>query len=214
MLGAHWPLHPQVHNEFILKSERDSFINRIRDIIHRVETLLRKDGRSGTELPKGPEAESAVGSPVSASLALPVLGKLLVLSTAWVLPGPRESRGRGLGCRVLLRSLACSCDKSRCSLAQKSLQLLSPQVVRPGQDPAGAWHSLAGASAPVLGSAHPSRRWTCSCRGSRAPSPPHPHSVVRLCPCVGPSCLPQAPCRAGDGLSQAQRVSKDMSCPG
>ncbi|NXI04442.1 WNK4 kinase, partial [Pachycephala philippinensis] len=52
-----------VHNEFILKSERDSFISRIRDIIHRVETLLRKDGRSGTELPKGPEAESAVGSP-------------------------------------------------------------------------------------------------------------------------------------------------------
>ncbi|NXW72557.1 WNK4 kinase, partial [Hirundo rustica] len=57
-----------VHNEFILKSERDSFISRIRDIIHRVETLLRKDGRGGTELPKGPEAESAVGSPVSASL--------------------------------------------------------------------------------------------------------------------------------------------------
>ncbi|NXY08046.1 WNK4 kinase, partial [Pteruthius melanotis] len=52
-----------VHNEFILKSERDSFISRIRDIIHRVETLLRKDGRGGTELPKGPEAQSAVGSP-------------------------------------------------------------------------------------------------------------------------------------------------------
>ncbi|NXY65658.1 WNK4 kinase, partial [Callaeas wilsoni] len=72
-----------VHNEFILKSERDSFINRIRDIIHRVETLLRKDGRSGTELPKGPEAECAVGSPVSASLALPALGELLMLSMAW-----------------------------------------------------------------------------------------------------------------------------------
>ncbi|XP_068852353.1 serine/threonine-protein kinase WNK4 isoform X3 [Aphelocoma coerulescens] len=57
-----------VHNEFILKSERDSFISRIRDIIHRVETLLRKDGRSSTELPKGPEAESAVGSPVDLQL--------------------------------------------------------------------------------------------------------------------------------------------------
>ncbi|NXB71544.1 WNK4 kinase, partial [Donacobius atricapilla] len=57
-----------VHNEFILKSERDSFISRIRDIIHRVETLLRKDGRSGTELPKGPEAENAVGSPVDLQL--------------------------------------------------------------------------------------------------------------------------------------------------
>ncbi|NXB63880.1 WNK4 kinase, partial [Struthidea cinerea] len=57
-----------VHNEFILKSERDSFISRIRDIIHRVETLLRKDGRSSAELPKGPEAESAVGSPVDLQL--------------------------------------------------------------------------------------------------------------------------------------------------
>ncbi|XP_053856276.1 serine/threonine-protein kinase WNK4 isoform X2 [Vidua macroura] len=67
-LGADWPLHPQVHNEFILKSEQESFINRIRDIIHRVETLLRKDGRSGTELPKGPEADSALGSPVDLQL--------------------------------------------------------------------------------------------------------------------------------------------------
>ncbi|NXG19880.1 WNK4 kinase, partial [Grallaria varia] len=53
-----------VHNEFILKSERDGFINRIRDIIHRVETLLRKDGRSGTELPRSPEAEGGMCSPV------------------------------------------------------------------------------------------------------------------------------------------------------
>ncbi|NWU84863.1 WNK4 kinase, partial [Onychorhynchus coronatus] len=52
-----------VHNEFILKSERDGFINRIRDIIHRVETLLRKDGRSGAELPRSPEAEGGMGSP-------------------------------------------------------------------------------------------------------------------------------------------------------
>ncbi|NXF83898.1 WNK4 kinase, partial [Sclerurus mexicanus] len=53
-----------IHNEFILKSERDSFISRIRDIIHRVETLLRKDGRSGTELPRSPEAEGGMCSPV------------------------------------------------------------------------------------------------------------------------------------------------------
>ncbi|NWR88503.1 WNK4 kinase, partial [Furnarius figulus] len=53
-----------IHNEFILKSERDGFINRIRDIIHRVETLLRKDGRSGTELPRSPEAEGGMSSPV------------------------------------------------------------------------------------------------------------------------------------------------------
>ncbi|XP_030076795.1 serine/threonine-protein kinase WNK4 [Microcaecilia unicolor] len=34
-----------VNNEFILPSERASFTSRIRDIIHRVETLLRKDSR-------------------------------------------------------------------------------------------------------------------------------------------------------------------------
>ncbi|CAM9791465.1 unnamed protein product [Bubo scandiacus] len=57
-----------VHNEFILKSERDGFVHRIRDIIHRVETLLRKDGRSVAELPESPEAERSVGSPADLQL--------------------------------------------------------------------------------------------------------------------------------------------------
>ncbi|XP_019328468.1 PREDICTED: serine/threonine-protein kinase WNK4 [Aptenodytes forsteri] len=52
-----------VHNEFILKSERDGFVHRIRDIIHRVETLLRKDGCGAAELPESPEAEHDAGSP-------------------------------------------------------------------------------------------------------------------------------------------------------
>lgn len=60
------PPPPQVHNEFILKSERDGFIQRIRDIIHRVETLLRKDGHGATDLPDSPEAERGPGSRVSA----------------------------------------------------------------------------------------------------------------------------------------------------
>ncbi|KAM6107988.1 serine/threonine-protein kinase WNK4 [Pterocles gutturalis] len=57
-----------VHNEFILKSERDGFIHRIRDIIHRVETLLRKDGRGTAELPESPEAERGAGSPADLQL--------------------------------------------------------------------------------------------------------------------------------------------------
>ncbi|XP_065507262.1 serine/threonine-protein kinase WNK4 isoform X3 [Caloenas nicobarica] len=57
-----------VHNEFILKSERDGFIHRIRDIIHRVETLLRKDGHGAAELPDSPEAERGPGSPVDLQL--------------------------------------------------------------------------------------------------------------------------------------------------
>ncbi|XP_038024680.2 serine/threonine-protein kinase WNK4 isoform X1 [Anas platyrhynchos] len=52
-----------VHNEFILKSEQDGFIHRIRDIIHRVETLLRKDGRGAAELPENPEAEGGSSRP-------------------------------------------------------------------------------------------------------------------------------------------------------
>ncbi|XP_040548303.1 serine/threonine-protein kinase WNK4 isoform X15 [Gallus gallus] len=52
-----------VHNEFILKSEQDGFIHRIQDIIHRVETLLRKDGQSAPELPESPEAERVTGLP-------------------------------------------------------------------------------------------------------------------------------------------------------
>ncbi|NXN99402.1 WNK4 kinase, partial [Rhinopomastus cyanomelas] len=57
-----------VHNEFILKSERDGFIHRIRDIIHRVETLLRKDARGAAGLPESPEAERGAGSAVGLQL--------------------------------------------------------------------------------------------------------------------------------------------------
>ncbi|KYO46451.1 serine/threonine-protein kinase WNK4 isoform C [Alligator mississippiensis] len=50
-----------VNSEFILKSEQEGFIHRIRDIIHRVETLLRKDGHSSSlEVAGSPEAESLV----------------------------------------------------------------------------------------------------------------------------------------------------------
>ncbi|XP_059686129.1 serine/threonine-protein kinase WNK4 [Gavia stellata] len=93
-----------VHNEFILKSEQDGFIHRIRDIIHRVETLLRKDGRGTAELPESPEAERGAGSPadlhlqelsrsISSSSSLSDLGctspSLLVQSP--VLPSPSSS---------------------------------------------------------------------------------------------------------------------------
>ena len=64
----------QVHNEFILKSEQDGFIHRIQDIIHRVETLLRKDGQSASELPESPEAERVASRPVSAWSQPPTLG--------------------------------------------------------------------------------------------------------------------------------------------
>ncbi|XP_021233628.1 serine/threonine-protein kinase WNK4 isoform X2 [Numida meleagris] len=57
-----------VHNEFILKSEQDGFIHRIQDIIHRVETLLRKDGQGAPEVPEIPEAERVTGRPAELQL--------------------------------------------------------------------------------------------------------------------------------------------------
>jgi hypothetical protein len=39
-----YPVNPcQVYNEFILPSEREGFLSRIREIIQRVETLLKRD---------------------------------------------------------------------------------------------------------------------------------------------------------------------------
>ncbi|XP_056404957.1 serine/threonine-protein kinase WNK4 isoform X2 [Hyla sarda] len=38
-----------VNNEFIMQSERESFTNRIKDIIHRVETLLKKEANGDRE---------------------------------------------------------------------------------------------------------------------------------------------------------------------
>nr|XP_056719347.1 serine/threonine-protein kinase WNK4 [Euleptes europaea] len=52
-----------VAKEFILKSEQDGFIRRIHDIIQRVETLLRKDGKS--------KDQEAVGSPGGQGLSSP-----------------------------------------------------------------------------------------------------------------------------------------------
>lgn len=102
VLGADQPLHPQVHNEFILKSERDGFIHRIRDIIHRVETLLRKDGRGATELPESPEAEHGAGSPVSAQLNPASTGEMPDAECGWgYCPAPGSPVGRGTGCRIL-----------------------------------------------------------------------------------------------------------------
>ncbi|KAM7137702.1 serine/threonine-protein kinase WNK4 isoform 3-T4 [Macrochelys suwanniensis] len=59
-----------VNNEFILQSEQDGFIHRIRDIIQRVETLLRKDGHGAGRAPGSPQPESL--SPSAAINGLPV----------------------------------------------------------------------------------------------------------------------------------------------
>ncbi|KAM8795315.1 serine/threonine-protein kinase WNK4 [Eudromia elegans] len=68
-----------VRNEFLLESEQEGFILRMRDIIHRVETLLRKEGRGGLpparpggsspqdlqlqELPRSVSSSSLSGAP-------------------------------------------------------------------------------------------------------------------------------------------------------
>ncbi|NWJ00654.1 WNK4 kinase, partial [Crypturellus undulatus] len=53
-----------VRNEFLLESEQDGFILRMRDIIHRVETLLRKEGCGGRPTA---HASSTPGRPAQCS---------------------------------------------------------------------------------------------------------------------------------------------------
>ncbi|XP_028636410.1 LOW QUALITY PROTEIN: serine/threonine-protein kinase WNK4 [Grammomys surdaster] len=55
-----------VYNEFILPSERDGFLSRIREIIQRVETLLKRDAGP-------PEAAEDAPSPQEETAALPAL---------------------------------------------------------------------------------------------------------------------------------------------
>ena len=62
-----------VYNEFILPSERDGFLSRIREIIQRVETLLKRDAGP-------PEAAEDALSPQEEPAALPAL------------PGPPNGR--------------------------------------------------------------------------------------------------------------------------
>ncbi|XP_048373909.1 serine/threonine-protein kinase WNK4 isoform X1 [Sphaerodactylus townsendi] len=55
-----------VAKEFILKSEQDGFIQRIHDIIHRVETLLLKDGKSKDPEDVGSSGGQGLPSPLAA----------------------------------------------------------------------------------------------------------------------------------------------------
>ncbi|XP_069490272.1 serine/threonine-protein kinase WNK4 [Ambystoma mexicanum] len=53
-----------VNNEFIMPSEQESFTNRIRDIIHRVETLLQKHAQGESEANGGAPATSSSSTSV------------------------------------------------------------------------------------------------------------------------------------------------------
>lgn len=82
-----------------------------------------------------------------------------------MLPGPRELSGEGTGvqrssspgqkqlCACSSGSLAHFCDGLWCPPAQRSHRILSLHAVGLGWGPAGAWLSLSGVSALVLGSA-------------------------------------------------------------
>ncbi|KAM7137703.1 serine/threonine-protein kinase WNK4 isoform 4-T5 [Macrochelys suwanniensis] len=83
-----------VNNEFILQSEQDGFIHRIRDIIQRVETLLRKDGHGAGRAPGSPQPESLSpsaainGLPVSAPAELQLQDLSRSISSSSLLSGP------------------------------------------------------------------------------------------------------------------------------
>lgn len=64
----------QVYNEFILPSERAGFLNRIREIIQRVETLLKRDTGpvEAAEDPLGPQVRPLRSPPPLCSRLTPL----------------------------------------------------------------------------------------------------------------------------------------------
>ena len=125
----------QVHNEFILKSEQDGFIHRIQDIIHRVETLLRKDGQSAPELPESPEAERVTGLPVSAWPRPPRWDP----ECGWGLPGA-GARAAGAESFQPRQEEPCS-SGSWCCLRGRA-EALVPSCSGVGWGPVMLWFSL------------------------------------------------------------------------
>ncbi|XP_064380880.1 serine/threonine-protein kinase WNK4 isoform X2 [Dromaius novaehollandiae] len=80
-----------VRNEFILESEQDGFIHRMQDIIHRVETLLRKEGRGTAEPPASPAAAGPADlqlQELSRSVSSSSLSDLGCASPSFSLPSP------------------------------------------------------------------------------------------------------------------------------
>lgn len=223
--GTDQPLCPQVHNEFILKSERDGFIHRIRDIIHRVETLLRKDGHGAAELPESPEAERGAGSPVSAQPGPASAREAADAERGWgCCPAPGSPVGRGLEHRVFA-----------------ALGRSSPMPAAPGYLPAPATGrgaplpSRAAGSCPLMrwGQGGGQRELGSACPGSLPRCWAHPHLPQQadlqlqelsrsissssslsgtFQPLCGPFPSPPQPC-AGQVTAPAEPRGSRRACP-
>ncbi|KAE8575743.1 hypothetical protein XENTR_v10003929 [Xenopus tropicalis] len=82
-----------VNNEFIMLSERESFTNRIRDIIHRVETLLKKEA-NGDRDDEGEEfSNSPLPHNLQADLQLQELSRSFSSSSLNDLVCPSPTKG-------------------------------------------------------------------------------------------------------------------------
>ncbi|OCT60472.1 serine/threonine-protein kinase WNK4 [Xenopus laevis] len=82
-----------VNNEFIMQSERESFTNRIRDIIHRVETLLKKDVHMDRDDEGGEFSNSPLPHNLQADLQLQELSRSFSSSSLNDLVCPSPSKG-------------------------------------------------------------------------------------------------------------------------
>ncbi|XP_054851642.1 serine/threonine-protein kinase WNK4 isoform X2 [Eublepharis macularius] len=105
-----------VAKEFILKSEQGGFIQRIHDIVQRVETLLRKDGRN--------KDQEVVGSPEVQGLSSPL--------AADGFSGQLQSLSRSISSSSSLSDLGCS------SPGQSISSPLGNELFSPTDPPAGA----------------------------------------------------------------------------
>ncbi|XP_062451404.1 serine/threonine-protein kinase WNK4 isoform X8 [Rhea pennata] len=176
-----------VRSEFILESEQDGFIRRLRDIIHRVETLLRKEGHAAA-LPAGP----AAASPVPADLQLQELSRSVSSSS---LSGtyhgaPARSGPPAPALTALPADLGC---------ISPSLSLPSPPLPSPSSSPSES--DLASPTEPLAADAPgvvartwaPAPAWPAAAPVSPPPAPDSPGGPAAPAPPLALPSLPPVP---------------------
>uniref|UniRef100_A0A8C2W0X9 Serine/threonine-protein kinase WNK4 n=1 Tax=Chinchilla lanigera TaxID=34839 RepID=A0A8C2W0X9_CHILA len=179
-----------VYNEFILPSERDGFLRRIREVIQRVESLLKRD-------PSPAEAAEDAPGPQEEPAPLPAL-----VEPPSGAPSPAELRsGTGPGqCSWAAFSASSSPPGTPLSPAAPTFPIASPPC------PLIATQLSSRPTQP------PSSPLPPPCSVAQAPSPPHPWGSPPsspqsppLSPCPSPPSLP--PTTTGPLLSLASAFS-------
>ncbi|XP_013374710.1 PREDICTED: serine/threonine-protein kinase WNK4 [Chinchilla lanigera] len=205
-----------VYNEFILPSERDGFLRRIREVIQRVESLLKRDPSpaEAAEDAPGPQEEPAplpaLVEPPSGVYGVPAL------------PGPpQDPSGKGRWGLEPHEAPSPAELRSGTGPGQCSWAAFSASSSPPGTplSPAAPTFPIASPPCPLIATQlssrptqPPSSPLPPPCSVAQAPSPPHPWGSPPsspqsppLSPCPSPPSLP--PTTTGPLLSLASAFS-------